>query len=368
MGTKEIVTGNYAQSFAAKLARVQVISAYPITPQTTIVEKLAEFVSEGELDADFIKVESEHSALQACLSASAVGARTYTATSSQGLLLMHELLFWAAGQRAPVVMGVVNRAVAPPWSIWTDHTDTMAQRDTGWIQVYCESNQEVLDTTLMAFRFAERDDVRLPAMVTEDAFYLSHTVEAVDIPEQREVDDFLPPRPRTPVLEIGKTGRLGSFMGPDLYMEFRYSLAEAMAQARRAILDVEADFERHFRRSYPRVVELYKADGAAAAPVTLGAAPPPPSSRWLPRRRPPRGRRGRRSGSRSCGCSARSPPRRCARSRASRTGSACWTGATASTTAGPRTSWSWGAWRGARGSPCSGTSSEASEGGTSRRP
>ena len=272
MGTKEIVTGNYAQSFAAKLARVQVISAYPITPQTTIVEKLAEFVSEGELDADFIKVESEHSALQACLSASAVGARTYTATSSQGLLLMHELLFWAAGQRAPVVMGVVNRAVAPPWSIWTDHTDTMAQRDTGWIQVYCESNQEVLDTTLMAFRFAERDDVRLPAMVTEDAFYLSHTVEAVDIPEQREVDDFLPPRPRTHVLEIGKIGRLGSFMGPDLYMEFRYSLAEAMGQARRAILDAEAEFERRFHRSYGGFVELYKADGADAVLVTMGTA------------------------------------------------------------------------------------------------
>ncbi|OGS51381.1 MAG: pyruvate ferredoxin oxidoreductase [Euryarchaeota archaeon RBG_16_68_12] len=272
MGTKEIVTGNYAQSYAAKLARVDVISAYPITPQTTIVEKIAEFVAEGKLDADFIKVESEHSALQACLSASAVGARTYTATSSQGLLLMHELLFWAAGQRAPVVMGVVNRAVAPPWSIWTDHTDTMAQRDTGWIQVYCESNQEVLDTTLMAFRFAEREDVRLPAMVTEDAFYLSHTMESVDIPRQDEVDAWLPRRPRSHILEIGKIGRLGSFMGPDLYMEFRYTIAQAMEQARRAILETEAEFESRFKRSHGGFVEPYRCDGADAVLVTMGTA------------------------------------------------------------------------------------------------
>ncbi len=272
MGTKEIVTGNYAQSYAAKLARVDVISAYPITPQTTIVEKIAEFVADGTLDADFIKVESEHSALQACLSASAVGARTYTATSSQGLLLMHELLFWAAGQRAPVVMGVVNRAVAPPWSIWTDHTDTMAQRDTGWIQVYCESNQEVLDTTLMAFRFAEREDVRLPAMVTEDAFYLSHTVEPVDIPGQGEVDAFLPRRPRKYILEVGKIGRLGSFMPPDLYMEFRYTIAEAMRQSRQAILETEAEFERIFHRSYGGFLEPYRCEGADAVLVTMGTA------------------------------------------------------------------------------------------------
>jgi len=134
--TLKVMSGNYAQSYAAKLARVQVISAYPITPQTSIVEKIADFVASGELPAQYVKVESEHSALQVCISAAALGARTYTATSSQGLLLMHELLHWASGMRAPIVMGVVNRAVAPPWDIGADHTDTMSQRDTGWIQFY----------------------------------------------------------------------------------------------------------------------------------------------------------------------------------------------------------------------------------------
>ncbi|EQD50889.1 pyruvate:ferredoxin oxidoreductase, alpha subunit, partial [mine drainage metagenome] len=167
-------SGNAAQAHAARLAKVQVVAAYPITPQTTIVETLADFVAAGELAAQYIKVESEHSALQVVVSAAGLGARTYTATSSQGLLLMHELLHWASGMRAPVVMGVVNRAVAPPWNIAVDHTDTIAQRDTGWIQFYAESNQEVLDTVLEAYRLAEDPAVRLPAMVTEDAFYLSH--------------------------------------------------------------------------------------------------------------------------------------------------------------------------------------------------
>src|SRR3990172_3724270 len=149
---RAVLSGNSAQSYAAKLARVQVISAYPITPQTTVVEKLADFVASGELPAQFVKVESEHSAMQVCISAASLGARVYTATSSQGLLLMHELLHWASGARVPVVMGVVNRAIAPPLSIWTDHADSIAQRDTGWIQFYVESNQEALDTTLLAFR------------------------------------------------------------------------------------------------------------------------------------------------------------------------------------------------------------------------
>ena len=192
--TLQVISGNTAQAYAAKLARVQVISAYPITPQTTIVETLADLVASGELPAEYIKVESEHSAMQVCISAAGMGARTYTASSSQGLLLMHELLHWASGVRAPIVMGVANRAIAPPLSIWTDHSDTIAQRDTGWIQFYSESNQEVLDTVLMAFRLAENPEVRLPAMIAEDAFYLSHTVEPVDVPSQEQADAFLPPR------------------------------------------------------------------------------------------------------------------------------------------------------------------------------
>ena len=154
---------------------------------------MADFVASGALPAQFIKVESEHSALQVCVSAAGLGARTYTATSSQGLLLMHELVHWASGMRAPIVMGVVNRAVAPPWDIGADHTDTMSQRDTGWIQFYVESNQEVLDTVLQAYRLAEDPEIRLPVMVNEDAFYLSHTVEPVDVPPQDQVDAFLPP-------------------------------------------------------------------------------------------------------------------------------------------------------------------------------
>ena len=270
--TELVISGNYAQSYAAKLARVQVASAYPITPQTAIVEKIAEFVASGELPAEFIKVESEHSALQACISASALGARTYTATSSQGLLLMHELLHWAAGARTPIVMGVVNRAVAPPWSIWTDHADTIAQRDTGWIQFYGESNQEVLDTTLMAFRLAEHPEVRLPAMVTEDAFYLSHTVEPVDIPSQEQADAFLPPRERSYTLEVGTGMRLGSFTGPDLYMEFRHKLARAMERARDVFLEIEDDYARITGRNHGGLLPTYKVDGADTVLVTMGTA------------------------------------------------------------------------------------------------
>ena len=270
--TELVISGNYAQSYAAKLARVQVASAYPITPQTSIVEKLADFVASGELKADFIKVESEHSALQACISASALGARTYTATSSQGLLLMHELLHWAAGARTPIVMGVVNRAVAPPWSIWTDHADTMAQRDTGWIQFYGESNQEVLDTTLMAFRLAEHPEVRLPAMVTEDAFFLSHTVEPVDIPSQEQVDAFLPPRERSSTLEVGKAMRLGSFTGPDLYMEFRHKIARAMRRARDVFLEIEDDYARTTGRNHGGLLPTYRTEDADSVLVTMGTA------------------------------------------------------------------------------------------------
>lgn len=269
---QKVLSGSYAQSYAAKLARVQVASAYPITPQTSIVEKLADFVATGELNAQFIKVESEHSALQVCISASGLGARTYTATSSQGLLLMHELLHWASGMRAPIVMGVVNRAVGPPWNIGADHTDTISQRDTGWIQFYCESNQEVLDTVLQAFRLAEHPDIRLPVMVTEDAFYLSHTVEPVDVPDQAVVDRFLPPREEHAVLVPGRTMRLGSFTGPDHYVEFREQLAEATHRVPAVYRLVEEEFQRATGRSHGGALPTYRADGADAILVTMGTA------------------------------------------------------------------------------------------------
>ncbi len=268
--TREVLSGNYAQAYAVRLARAQVVSAYPITPQTSIVEKLSEFVALGELDARFVEVESEHSALQVVVSAAALGARTYTATSSQGLLLMHELLHWAAGMRAPIVMGVVNRAVAPPWNIGADHTDTIAQRDTGWIQFYPESNQEVLDTVLEAYRLAESPDVRLPAMVNEDAFYLSHTYEPVDVPTPEIVDRFLPPREGHAVLRPGVAARLGSFTGPDHYVEFRHELARATEAVGKRLPDVEEEYRRFTGRSHGGAFPTYRAEGADAVLVTMG--------------------------------------------------------------------------------------------------
>ncbi len=268
--TLQVMSGNSAQSYAAALARVHVIAAYPITPQTTIVEKLADLVAGGELPAQFVKVESEHSALQVCVSASALGARTYTATSSQGLLLMHELLHWAAGLRTPIVMGVVNRAVAPPWSLGADHTDTMSQRDTGWIQFYAESNQEVLDTVLQAYRLAEDPAIRLPVMVTEDSFYLSHTVEPVEVPSQVDVDAFLPAREARAVLTPGVAARLGSFTGPDHYVEFRHEVAQAMGRVPQVYRQVEEDYRVRMHRYHGGPVALYRVDDADAVLVTMG--------------------------------------------------------------------------------------------------
>jgi 2-oxoisovalerate ferredoxin oxidoreductase alpha subunit len=268
--TLKVMSGNSAQAYAVKLARVQVVSAYPITPQTSIVEELADFVAAGELSPQFVKVESEHSAMQVCVSASALGARTYTATSSQGLLLMHELLHWAAGLRAPIVMGVVNRSVAPPWNLGADHADTMSQRDTGWIQFYAESNQEVLDTVLQAYRLAEDPAIRLPVMVTEDAFYLSHTIEPVEVPDPVAVDSFLPARDARAVLVPGVPARLGSFTGPVEYVDFRRAVAEAMERVPAAYRQIEKDYQTLTGRSHGGPLACYRIDDADAVLVTMG--------------------------------------------------------------------------------------------------
>jgi pyruvate/2-oxoacid:ferredoxin oxidoreductase alpha subunit len=270
--TKMVLSGNSAQAHAARLARVQVVSAYPITPQTSIVEKIADFVATGQLKAEYIQVESEHSALQVVVSASGLGARTYTATSSHGLLLMHELVHWASGARDPIVMGVVNRAVGPPWNIGADHTDTMSQRDTGWIQFYAESNQEVLDTVLMAFRLAEHPDVRLPVMVTEDAFYLSHTSETVEVPDQAVVDAFLPPRAPHATLVPGTPSRLGSFTGPDRYVDFRRECAKAMERVPATLTTVEEEYRRATGRYHGGAVPTYRVEDADAVLITMGTS------------------------------------------------------------------------------------------------
>lgn len=262
---EKVITGNYAVSYGAKLARAQVIAAYPITPQTSIIEKLASFCADGELDAVFIKVESEHSAMAACIGASAAGARAFTATSGQGLLLMHEMLHWAAGGRHPIVMGAVNRGIAPGWSVWTEQSDTLAQRDTGWIQYYCESNQEVLDTVIQAFKVAET--VYLPAMVVLDAFVLSHTSEAVDIPDQELVDRYLPPfRPQWK-LDVDDPHAFGALVTPGEWFELRYKIQQAMNEALEVARQADEEYGRIFGRRWG-LVEPYRMEGAELALVT----------------------------------------------------------------------------------------------------
>ena len=268
---KRVVTGNYAAAYAALLARVDVIAAYPITPQTFIVEHLSEFVNDGELDAEFIPVESEHSAMAACIAASNTGVRTFTATSSHGLLLMHELLGWATGARTPIVMVNVNRANGPPWSVWADHLDSIMQRDTGWIQFFAENNQEVLDSMMICYKVSEDPDVLLPSMVSEDAFYLSHTAEPVDIPEQAQVDAWLPKFKPVFKLDVDNPKGFGSLVMPPNYMEFRYKIAQAMDTARDRIRKATKDFANEFGRDYGGLLDLYHTDDADMVLVAAGS-------------------------------------------------------------------------------------------------
>ncbi|GAB4254183.1 MAG: 2-ketoisovalerate ferredoxin oxidoreductase subunit alpha [Acidobacteriota bacterium] len=262
-----VLTGNHAVSHAVRLARADVIAAYPITPQTQVVELLSQFCSDGRLAARFIKVESEHSAMAALVGAANTGARTFTATSSQGLALMHEMLHWAAGNRLPIVMANVNRAMAPPWSVWTDQNDSLSQRDTGWMQFYCQSNQEVLDSVLLAYRLAET--VRLPAMVVLDAFVLSHTAEPVVLPDQDIVDRFLPKKRLRANLAVERPAAVGGLASPDVYMEFRYKMQAAMEQALRVFPEIAEEFFVRFGRRYA-AVEEYLTEGAETILVTSG--------------------------------------------------------------------------------------------------
>lgn len=265
-----VIEGSHAASYAAKLARVQVIAAYPITPQTGVVEKLSEMCASGELNALFIKVESEHSAMASCIGASATGARAFTATSSQGLALMHELLHWAAGGRLPIVMVNVNRAMAPPWSIYTDHNDSLSQRDTGWMQFYAESNQEVLDTILQAYYVAEK--VHLPCMINLDAFFLSHTTEPVSMPSQEQVDNYLSPYQALYKLDSDDPHSFGGLASADTYMEFRFKIEEAMKKARVIIQTQDEFFLERFGRTHGGLVEEYRCEDADEIIVLAGTA------------------------------------------------------------------------------------------------
>ena len=269
--TKMVITGNSAVAYGAKLARAEVVAAYPITPQTTIVEKIADFVGNGEMETQYIKVESEHSAMAACIAASNTGVRTFTATSAHGLALMHELLMWASGARLPVVMANVNRAMGPPWSVWADHQDSIAQRDTGWIQLYSENNQEVLDTILQLFKACEDNEILLPGFTTLDAFYLSHTYEVVDMPDQELVDEYLPKFDPPYKLDIDDPHGFGSLVMPHTWhMEFRYKIAQAMDNARSKLIEVEIEFEKMFDRSYGGLLDLYRCDDAEVVLMAAG--------------------------------------------------------------------------------------------------
>jgi len=266
---KKVLTGNFATAYGAAAAKVNVIAAYPITPQTTIVEILSEIVADGLLDADFIKVESEHSALAACIGAQAVGARTFTATSAQGLALMHELIHWAARGRLPIVLANVNRAMAPGWSIWADATDSIAQRDTGWIHMYCENNQEVFDTTLMAYKIGEHEEVLLPSLINLDAFFLSHTSQVVDLYDQETIDRFLPPyRPKIK-LDVKNPRSFGALTSPEHYYEFSYKIQMAHQRAKEIIKQVGEEFGRVFGRSYG-LTEAYRCGDAEEVLVDYG--------------------------------------------------------------------------------------------------
>ncbi|MGI2335472.1 MAG: transketolase C-terminal domain-containing protein [Dehalogenimonas sp.] len=255
---------------AVKLADADVIAAYPITPQTHIVEHLAELVAEGELDAEYVPVESEHSALSACLGSSAAGARTFTATAGQGLELMHEVLYVASGMRLPIVMAVVNRALSSPLSVWGDHSDVMAVRDTGWIQIFTENGQEVVDQIICAFKIAEDHNVMLPVMVHLDGFHLSHVIEPIEMPEQDDVSAFLPPIHNPLTLHPSKPVAMGDFAPPIVFTEAKWAQEQAMAGVKKTIVEVWEQYAQKFGRTY-RPVECYKCEGAKNLLFTMGS-------------------------------------------------------------------------------------------------
>ena len=266
---EKLLTGNEAMAWAVARAGAQVVAAYPITPQTSIIETIASLVQRGICTAEYVAVESEHSALAACIGAAHAGARTFTATSGQGLALMHELVHWAAGARLPIVLGAVNRALAPGWNIWTDQNDTLSQRDTGWLQIYCADAQEVMDSTLQAFALASR--LSLPVMVILDAFFLSHTAEPVSVPHAAEVADLIPPWDAAWRIDMARPKALGSLVAPAEYEQMRRQLAEAHQGALGAIESVAAEWRRRFGRG-AGLVEAWACEGAEDVVLASGTA------------------------------------------------------------------------------------------------
>jgi pyruvate/2-oxoacid:ferredoxin oxidoreductase alpha subunit len=265
---KEFMTGNHAVAFAVKLCRTPLIAAYPITPQTPIYEKLSEWEATGVLKGIMMRTESEHSAMASCIAASLTGVRTFTATSSQGLALMHEMLHFAAGCRAPVVMANVNRLLAAPWGFWADQLDSLSQRDTGWIQFYCENGQEALDTVIQSYKIAEQ--VYLPVMLSLEAFFVSHFMEVVDLPEQEQVDRFLPPIDVPHKFDVEKPGFLVPVVPSELYRKYKHMAQVSMDSVKEVADRVDQEFKREFGRGYG-IVEAIKVDDADVVLVTAGS-------------------------------------------------------------------------------------------------
>jgi len=280
MSEKLVLSGNHAAAHACKGARVQVIAAYPITPQSPATELLSRFVETGQLNAKYVCVESEHSAMTVCIAASSTGARTFTATSANGLALMHEQLHWAAGARLPIVMACVNRAVAAPWNVWTDNQDSISQRDTGWIQLYCEDNQEIYDTILQAYKIAEQ--IYCPVMVCYDGYILSHTLMPVEIIDQNAIDEFLPPFKPYVTLDPDDPKVLNLVTFPWIrhdhphiekfggYPEIRYKLQQTLRSSFDVIERVDKEFGEKFDRQYG-IFKEYMCDEADYIILAMGS-------------------------------------------------------------------------------------------------
>ncbi|NYT19473.1 MAG: pyruvate ferredoxin oxidoreductase [Methanosarcinales archaeon] len=267
-----VVEGSYAVASAVKSCRPNVISAYPITPQTHIVEELSQFMADGEIpNCEYIMVESEFSALSALVGSSAAGARSYSATTSQGLELMHEVLFNVSGMRLPVVMTVANRAVSAPINIWNDQQDSISQRDTGWIQLYAEDTQEASDMTAQAFKIAEDPDILLPAMVCMDGFILSHVYEPVVLLDDDLVAEYLPPFEPEFKLDPKNPKTFGAFADPNSYTEFRYLQQQAMDKALKKIEDAADEFYDLFGRYYGGLIDTYETDDADIILMAMGS-------------------------------------------------------------------------------------------------
>jgi pyruvate/2-oxoacid:ferredoxin oxidoreductase alpha subunit len=269
---KLMLTGNYAAAYGAKLARADAIPVYPITPQTTVMEKIIELITHGELDAEYLPMESEHSVMAAAIAAEATGARVFTASSSQGVAYMHENLFVASGLRLPVVMALANRCIGPPISIYPDHSDSLDQRDTGWIQYYVEDAQEVLDTIIQSYKVAENRRVLLPVAVCYEGLVISHFLEPVDLPAQRLVDEFLPPyHPEHVLLTPQKVMHLSVTVNDRYFMEYKYQQQEAMENAKAAIRAADEEFGKKFGRAYGGLLQPYRTEDAEIGILSMGS-------------------------------------------------------------------------------------------------